>query len=191
MKRMLLLSGLLLLSGCDMTKPEAKQLTIETPDGTIEATQTQVDAIPQAIAPVTGSDLDSLTTNAPDSTEFIGSYTSFDDTPSLKDCDAAFTAWKSDSSGKFSDANVVRAVGCFLGNRCIADFDMEWVTVSDEYGTDYAVRSSNSEVMIFPFSSVQKRIDDGEHDFVHGIYYSLKNLLASGDYKPRQSPGGG
>jgi hypothetical protein len=62
---------------------------------------------------------------------------------------------------------------------------MEWVTVSDEYGTNYAVRGKSAEVMAFPFSSVLKRIENNEHDFMYGVYYAVKGALESGDYKSR------
>ena len=64
---------------------------------------------------------------------------------------------------------------------------MEWVTVTDEYGTDYAVRSKSVEVMAFPFSTVLKRIEDKEHDFLHGVYHTLKQRLESSDNMRRDS----
>ncbi len=39
--------------------------------------------------------------------------------------------------------------------------------------------------MAFPFSTVLKRIENREYDFLHGVYYTIKQTLASGDYKPR------
>jgi hypothetical protein len=65
---------------------------------------------------------------------------------------------------------------------------MEWVVVTDEYGTDYAVRSKQSEVMAFPFSSVAKRIERDQYDFMVGVYHSVRTILESGEYKPRKSP---
>ena len=64
---------------------------------------------------------------------------------------------------------------------------MEWVTVTDEYGTDYAVRSTKVELMSFPFSTVFKRIEDKKHDFVQGVYYTIKEMLTNGEYKVRDS----
>ena len=63
---------------------------------------------------------------------------------------------------------------------------MEWVTVNDEYGTDYAVRSTKVELMTFPFSTVLKRIEDKQHDFVYGVYYTVKEMLTSGNCKVRE-----
>ena len=65
---------------------------------------------------------------------------------------------------------------------------MEWVTVTDEYGTDYAVRSTKVEVMSFPFSTVLKRIENKKYDFVHGAYYTVKEMLTNGQYQVRQPP---
>jgi hypothetical protein len=34
---------------------------------------------------------------------------------------------------------------------------------------------------------VLKRIEDKKYDFVHGVYYTVKEMLANGDYKVRES----
>jgi hypothetical protein len=40
--------------------------------------------------------------------------------------------------------------------------------------------------MSFPFSTVFKRIEDKEYDFVHGVYYTVKEMLTNGEYKVRE-----
>ena len=42
--------------------------------------------------------------------------------------------------------------------------------VTDQDGTDYAVRAKKFEVMSFPFSSVEKRVERNQYDFMVGIY---------------------
>ena len=77
-------------------------------------------------------------------------------------------------------------LGAALGEKMVADLDMEWVVVSDQFGTDYGVRSRKSEVMAFPFSSVQKRVGRNEYDFLIGIYHSVQSLIESGESRPQQ-----
>jgi hypothetical protein len=57
---------------------------------------------------------------------------------------------------------------------------MEWVHVTDEYGTDLAVRARKYEVTSFPFSSVAKRIQNKQYDFMVGVYYAVQDAIASG-----------
>ncbi len=177
---------LLVINGCARMEEKSRDIEIETPEGTVHARESQVDSFPQKITKVAGQDLQQLS-SVPSDIAFVKKYKPTATNPTLVDYDEAFLAWKSDTSGEYSDDDVVMIVGGYLGNRCLADFDMEWVRVEDEYGTDFAVRAKKSEVMIFPFSSVQKRIEDQEHGFVHGIYHTLKDLLESDDYKPRNA----
>ena len=69
------------------------------------------------------------------------------------------------------------------GEELNRGLDMEWVTVSDELGSAFAVRHRKFTVVAYPFSSVQKRIDDRSYGFIEKIYYTAKNRLESGDYK--------
>jgi hypothetical protein len=78
---------------------------------------------------------------------------------------------------------VINILGAYLGEEMIRGIDMEWVTVSDELGSAYAVRHRNFTVLAYPFSSVQKRIEDRSYDFIEKIYYTTKDRLESGDYK--------
>ncbi|QDV88774.1 DUF3806 domain-containing protein [Planctomycetes bacterium TBK1r] len=81
---------------------------------------------------------------------------------------------------------MIQITGGCLGNKGVTDFDLEWITVADEYGTDDAVRSAKVEVMSFPFSTVLKRIEDKKYDFVHGVYFTVKEMLTNGEYQVRQ-----
>lgn len=56
--------------------------------------------------------------------------------PNLRDYDTAFRAWQQDEAPAYSDMLVIQLIGGYLGNKLVADFDMEWVMVTDEYGTD-------------------------------------------------------
>ena len=165
---------------------EPHEIRIETPDGEVVAHDTNVDATPQTVTVVDGDDLAWLQSLDDGGPQFVSHYLPDVAEPSLKDYDAAFRAWQLDESSQYTDKQVIQLVGGYLGNKCVADFDMEWVTVTDEFGTDYAVRSTRVEVMSFPLSTVLKRIEDKQYDFVHGVYYAVKEMLTNGEYKVRE-----
>ena len=177
---------LLLTLGCNPVADEPHEIRIETPDGEVVAHDTNVDATPQTVTVVDGDDLAWLQSLDDGGPQFVSHYLPDVAEPSLKDYDAAFRAWQLDESSQYTDKQVIQLVGGYLGNKCVADFDMEWVTVTDEFGTDYAVRSTRVEVMSFPLSTVLKRIEDKKYDFVHGVYYAVKEMLTNGEYKVRE-----
>jgi hypothetical protein len=84
-----------------------------------------------------------------------------------------------------SAAEVIDILGAYFGEICNQDLNMEWVTVTDNSGTDYAIRGVVVEVMAYPFSSVAKRVDSGESEFLYGIYYAIKDMVESGEYVER------
>jgi len=176
------------MKGDERMTEEPREIRIETPEGEVVAHESPVEDTPQTISAVLGDELEWLQSLGEFGPQFVAHYVPTVTEPDLQDYDAAFHAWQSDSEPPFTDEQVIQILGGYLGNRCIADFDMEWVTVTDEYGTDYAIRSTEVEVMSFPFDTVLKRIEEGEHAFVHGVYYTLKDVLASGDYKARERP---
>ena len=167
---------------------EPHEIRIDTPDGQVIAHDTNVASTPQTVTAVVGDDLAWLQSLGGDGPQFVSHYLPTVTEPTLKDYDAAFRAWQQDPSPPYDSQQVIQIVGGYLGNKCVTDFDMEWVTVTDEYGTDYAVRSTKVEVMSFPFSTVLKRIEDKNYDFVHGVYYTVKEMLTNGEYKVRRSP---
>lgn len=187
MTRFLALTVLTITVGCNPVADEPHEIKIDTTDGEVIAHDTNVEPTPQTVTAVAGDDLVWLQSLGNDGPQFVSHYLPTVTTPTFKDYDAAFRAWQQDQSPQYDDQQVIQIIGGYLGNRLVADFDMEWVTVTDEYGTDYAVRSTKVEVMSFPFSTVLKRIEDKKYDFVHGVYYTVKEMLTNGEYKVRQS----
>lgn len=116
---------------------------------------------------------------------FVAHYVPSATEPGLKDYDEAFCAWQLDKSPPFTEQQVTEAIGGYLGNKCVAGFEMEWVVVTDEIGTDYAIRSKKVELISFPFSAVFKRTENQERDFVHGVYYAVKDMATNGEAKAR------
>lgn len=174
-------------AGCSDVKGEEKEtLKIETASGTVTAESTTVDPIPQTITPVTGDELSHLLALSDPSRQFLYSYVEPGVEPTLEAYDLAFKRWRtSKSTTKFTDEKVTEILGGILGNRCVADLNMEWVIVTDRYGTDYAVRSREREVMAFPFSTALKRIESGENDFMFGVFETIKHMLKNSDVRKR------
>lgn len=161
------------------------EMTIDTPGGKVKLQKTTVDPRPQQITTVTGDELERLQGLVEQGPGFVKSYLPDVGEPHLSDYDEAFRIWQSSKSKQYSKEQVIEILGGMLGNQCVTDLGMEWVTVSDEYGTDYAVRGKSVEVMAFPFESVSKRIEKNENGFLNNIYHAIKRMMESGEYKTR------
>ncbi|MEX2216714.1 MAG: DUF3806 domain-containing protein [Phycisphaeraceae bacterium] len=185
MRKLCLILSLVTGAGCSDESAEPRSVTINTPNGQVVATSTQIDEAPQTITLVTGEALAKLQSQAAKAPAFATAYLSSNTQLELKDYDRAFRNWQASSAKQHTNEEVVSILGACLGEKCVAGLDMEWVTVSDHYGTDYAVRSRMTEVIGFPFASVEKRIKKNEFDFMHGIYYTLKHTIESGDSMQR------
>ncbi len=105
--------------------------------------------------------------------------------PSLRDFDEAFRLWQNEDAPRYTERQVIDILGAYLGSRLAVDFGMEWVKVTDQDGTDYAVRAKTVEVMSFPFSSVAKRIENKQYGFMAGVYHTVQHTVTSGNYKAR------
>ena len=164
---------------------EPEELKIETDEGTVVGHTTDVENSPQKVAPVNAVEARQFAAWATEAEAFLSAYGTPQSENELKQYDEAFKAWQDSTTKKHSDQDVINALGAFLGQRMVQDFDIEWVMVTDQYGQDYAVRHKTSELMSFPFSSVMKRIEDKEHDFIHGVYHVVKHEVENGEWKQR------
>lgn len=92
----------------------------------------------------------------------------------LERLDEAFSSWlhASDRLG-YSVSDVVGILGAAFGDYCNESLEMDWVTVSDQYGTSTAIDGGEFEFRAFPFDSIWKRIDDAESGFFASIYAVL------------------
>ena len=176
-----------ILVNISIANVSADTMKIETPEGTISATQSTVEPTPQKVTIVRGKELILLHKLGANGPEFVGEYFQKKENPELKDYDRAFHNWQKHSSPKYSSTQVVETLGGHLGNKCVKDLSMEWVKVTDEYGTDYAIRSKATSVIAYPFSTVLKRIEKNEYDFMYGVYYTIKQMIESGEYESKHN----
>jgi hypothetical protein len=164
-------------------QPKIEQ--IGTPAGPITTTTHVVPATPQSVVLASKIEIQKLNELARQAKRFAISYIPEAINPSLKDLDNAFHAWQIEKDRQFTEQQVIEILGAYAGCQLVENLNMEWVIVTDEYGTDFAVRDKKYEVMSFPFSSVAKRIQDKQFDFMNGVYHAVKNAIESGAYKRR------
>jgi hypothetical protein len=177
MRRGMLLSLLLAPFISQAKQQESK--TIRTPEGAVSMTSKMVSPVLQEVVLLKAEKLEKIVELNKAAIQFLSAYNP-GATPSLKTYDEAFRLWQRDHASPFSVDDVVERLGAYLGSRLAKDFDMEWVHVTDEYGTDLAVRARKYEVTSFPFSSVAKRIQNKQYDFMVGVYYAVQDAIASG-----------
>lgn len=158
---------------------------VETPEGVVNAARTTVDEFPQTVADIEESVLEAIDANVLLGPAFVREFVEGVSDPNLKDYDEAFKRWQDAAAiGETEIANgtVIDLFGSILGNALVTDFEMKWVKVVDDYGTEYAVKGRRTEVFAYPFSTVGKRVDRGEHDFMYGVYHAIRQALESGEY---------
>ena len=162
-----------------------KTETFSTPAGPVTSTTQTVDPVPQQITVVSPSEARRFKQFAGKADDFVAAYLGAGTKASLETLDLAFRRWQTTPKPKFSNDEVVQILGAFLGNRLVSDLGMEWVTVRDQDGTDYAVRSKRVEVIAYPFSSVLKRIEKSQFDFMAILFYAVERRIKEDRAKPR------
>jgi Domain of unknown function (DUF3806) len=161
-----------------------KTETFETASGSVTTTTETVESVPQTISVADKKEIAEIDELAAKAKMFVATFLPGTTTPTLKECDEAFYRWHR-AKGRYTDKQVTAMLGAYLGKKLISDFQMEWVVVKDQYGTDYAVRAKKYEVMSFPFSSVSKRVENNQPDVMVAVYEIVKHTIARGDYKAR------
>ncbi len=69
--------------------------------------------------------------------------------------------------------DVVHLFGCGFGQYFVEKAGFNWVTFTDEYGTDLAVHNPATGVFGFPISSAAKRLNDPTAGRFDAIFVSL------------------
>ena len=164
---------------------KSRTKTIETPDGPVTAITRTVDPTPQEIVVASGEQLESINALAARARTFASTYLPHVQNPTLKDFDEAFRIWQKSKDKRFSEHEVIEVLGAHLGNTLNIELDMEWVIVTDKDGRDYGVRGKKHEVISYPFSSVAKRVESNQYDFMAGVFYVVRDMLSSGNSKTR------
>jgi hypothetical protein len=56
----------------------------------------------------------------------------------------------------------LQSLGIVFGDALAQRFNLEWVMVEDEYGRDPALKDPLSTILLFPMTSLSKRIEHSE-----------------------------
>jgi hypothetical protein len=64
----------------------------------------------------------------------------------------------------------LQCLGIVFGDALVQDQKMEWIMVEDEYGRDPAVRVPGSSIIVFPLTTISKRIERGENVDVFDLF---------------------
>lgn len=159
---------------------------INLPDSsTVENRVSTIDPVPQKNRLLTHEELQNIASASRQSKLFVNYYLADVKNPELKDYDNAFHVWQASKSKKYSSQQVVELTGSYLGEKCVKELDMEWIEITDEYGTDRAVRGKSVEVTSFPFSVVSKRIEKNEYEFIYSVFHTVEQMIKEGAYKNR------
>lgn len=89
--------------------------------------------------------------------------------------------WDIEAPHPTSDAEFTRIsleYGFALGDSIVRQIGLRWCVVSDQYGTDYAVRHWEAAVTTFPISNVSKRLESGETCFFQALAFTFLNEVA-------------
>ncbi len=71
----------------------------------------------------------------------------------------------------------LQSLGVAFGDALAQQLEMEWVQVTDEYGTDPALRLPGTSVLSFPLTSISKRIERGEVVDVYELFKSAYKAI--------------
>ena len=94
--------------------------------------------------------------------------------PDARLLDEVFAAWLREWTAtpgeERDDPNAyINAVGLAFGQSLVDALGLEWAVVTDEYGTEIAVRGQPGDLLVFPTNLVAKRFESGETHFLAEI----------------------
>ena len=94
--------------------------------------------------------------------------------PDARRLDEVFGAWLREWNAtpgeERDDPNAyINAVGLAFGQSLVDTLGLEWAVVTDEYGTEIAVRGQPGDLLVFPTNLVAKRFETDETHFLAEI----------------------
>jgi hypothetical protein len=97
--------------------------------------------------------------------------------PTPADLDKIFSRWLHETGDKEPPELIIDALGAAFGQFFVDHHGFSWKVVIDQYGTEYAVDHPVGQNTAFPRSSIEKRIESGDEDFLHPIYRTVLQHL--------------
>jgi hypothetical protein len=97
----------------------------------------------------------------------------------LEHLDQAFAAWLSAArKGREPAARIAESFGAAFGEICREELGLSWRHITDQWGATFAVCASAGNYTLYPISSVEKRIEDGQTGFFLNIFLMARRQLA-------------
>ena len=179
-----LITLLLMVTFADGDPVKKSRKVVETPQGTIEWREwegAKGSGVATVLRDLSQEGRASLKRDVDRAQDFISKYVSQHKRQNdlLEDLDAAFTAWTSSPSASRQAAeDVVRVCGAAYGDYCVGKLGFRWAVVRDEHGTATALVRDQPPTRVFPFTSIQYRIEDRKTDFFVAMYVALTHTVA-------------
>lgn len=96
---------------------------------------------------------------------------------SPEELDIVLSRWTGEDGDRESSEIVASALGAAFGDYLVENHGFRWVVVTDQFGTDYAVRHPVAELLAFPASSVSKRIEANESECFQALRAAIMDVL--------------
>lgn len=141
---------------------------IEGNGSEVRITVTTMDPVPQTVAVFSEADLDWLRTNLERARALGVKYGSAGEL-GPEELDRVFSRWMNEQGEKEENGHIANALGAAFGAFLVQEHGFDWVVVTDEFGTEYAVKHQAADSIAFPRSSVEKRIEDQEPEFFQNV----------------------
>ncbi|MEM8489066.1 MAG: DUF3806 domain-containing protein [Bacteroidota bacterium] len=144
-----------------------------------------VEPIPEQVEPLSEAAARSILENAALISQFMIQFgTTESERWSIRELNVAYAAWVASIERKgYTDEIVVEILGAAFGQRCVEQFGMRWVKITDEDGTALAIQGIEKDYRAFPYDAISKRIADGEHGFFLPIFASIRDASEQ-DWRP-------
>jgi hypothetical protein len=148
---------------------------VEIEGETIEGMVTTTDPLPEQFRPFESEEFE-LQVSLAAATQLSIKYGSGGElTP--EGLDEVFSRWIFDEEEKEDGSAVANALGAAFGEFFVEHLGFRWIVLTNQFGTDYAVRHHLGETTAYPRASVQKRIESRETGFFHSIHLMLVDSL--------------
>ncbi|GLH80898.1 hypothetical protein SSBR45G_58070 [Bradyrhizobium sp. SSBR45G] len=66
----------------------------------------------------------------------------------------------------------LQSLGVSFGDALVQELNLRWIAVEDEYGRDPALHDQGTTILLFPVTSISKRIEKGETVDVRSLFRS-------------------
>jgi hypothetical protein len=81
----------------------------------------------------------------------------------------------------------LQSLGITFGDALVQRMGLEWVVVEDEYGRDPALQDPGTTTIVFPLTTISKRIERGESVDVYTLFEEACRMIE--ELRPRNRVG--